>query len=137
MKHRFLATLLCGCILFGLMGCTGEAAPEGGMEQELPVISIPAEDSAIVEVLEQNPETVDLMDGIELMSTEPGDSLPKHPITTFGVELLQNTLQQAKKEENVLISPMSAWTVLCMVEAGANGETRKQMQEEKQKSRTE
>lgn len=129
MKHKFLATILCGCMLLGFAGCAGEVVPDSGMEQENQVTSIPIEDLADGDLQEQNPETIDLMDGIELMSVEWKDDFPEHPITSFGVPLLQNALQQAKKNENVLISPMSAWTVLCMVEGGADGETKKQMQE--------
>lgn len=129
MKNRFLAILLCGCMILGMAGCAGEKATDVGMMQESEVTSIPKEDLADGDLPEQNPETVDLMDGIELMSVEWNDDFPKHPITSFGVPLLQNALQQAKKNENVLISPMSAWTVLCMVEGGADGDTKKQMQE--------
>jgi len=125
MKNRFLAMLLCGCMLLGTAGCAGEETV--GETNE--VTQIPTEYPTDGDLPEQNPETVDLMEGIQLMAVEPGDDLPEHPITTFGVDLLQNTLQQAKKNENVLISPMSAWTVLCMVEAGAYGETKKQMQD--------
>lgn len=117
MKKNFLTMLLCGCMMMGLAGCAGEntAGNDTTGESEM--------DEKMLE------ETVDLMDGIELMSTEWNDDFPEHPITGFGVPLFQNALKKAKNDENVLISPMSAWTVLCMVEAGANGETKQQMQE--------
>lgn len=115
MKKRFLCMILCGCMLVGMAGCAGETAPDGDLPVETPE--------------GMSAETVDLMDGIELMSTEWSDNFPDNPITQFGVPLLQNTIKQAKNGENILISPMSAWTVLCMVEAGANGETKQQMQE--------
>ena len=114
MRKRVLSMLLCGCLLAGMAACSGETAPGGGMENQ------PGN---------QVTETIDLMDGIELMSTEWSDNFPEHPVTTFGVDLFQNTLKAAKAGENVLVSPMSAWTVLCMVEAGAFGETKQQMQE--------
>jgi len=109
MKKRMLSILLCGCMLAGLTACAGETAPDGVEKEPLN-------------------QVVDLMDGIELMSTEWNDNFPEHPITKFGVPLLQNALKKAKTGENVLVSPMSAWTALCMVEAGADGETKKQMQ---------
>ena len=125
--------LLCGCLLAGFTACADETVQNGGMEKqpENQVTNIPVENPADDE---QKPEqvlneTVNLMDGIELMSTEWSDNFPEYPVTQFGVPLLQNTLAQAKQGENVLISPMSAWTVLCMVEAGAQGETKKQMQD--------
>ena len=133
MRKRFFSILLCGCMLAGMTACAGNTVPDESAENPsgTQVTDIPVENPVADE---QKPEpmlneTVDLMDGIELMSTEWSDNFPKHPITKFGVPLLQNTLKQAKEGENVLISPMSAWTVLCMVEAGAQGETKKQMQE--------
>ena len=136
MKKRFYSLILCGCLLAGLTACAGENAVDNGNEKEplSQVTNVPEENLADGDLPERVQETmlsetVDLMDGIELMSTEWNDDLPEHPITGFGVPLLQNTLEQAKAGENVLVSPMSAWTALCMVEAGANGETKKQMQE--------
>lgn len=131
MKNRFVATLLCGCLILGMAGCAGETMCDD-MKQETQVTqvtSVPVENPADGDLPEQNPETIDLMDGIELMSVEWNDDFPEHPITRFGVPLLQNALKKANEGENVLVSPMSAWTVLCMVEGGANGETKKQMQE--------
>ena len=129
MKKRVLTMLLCGCLLAGMTACAGESVTEEGME----ITNAPLEDSADGDLIEKEEtvltETVDLMDGIELMSTEWSDIFPAYPITKFGVPLLQNTIEQAKEGENILISPMSAWTVLCMVEAGAEGETKKQLQE--------
>ena len=129
MKKRFLCMILCGCMLAGMAGCTGEAASDGGQVTNIPVEDLADGDLPVETQEKVSAETVDLMDGIELMSTEWSDNFPDHPITQFGVPLLQNTLKQAKNGENILISPMSAWTVLCMVEAGANGETKQQMQE--------
>lgn len=133
MRKRFFSILLCGCMLAGMTACAGNTVPDESAKNPsgTQVTDIPMENPVADE---QKPEpmlteTVDLMDGIELMSAEWSDNFPKHPITKFGVPLLQNTLKQVKEGENVLISPMSAWTVLCMVEAGAQGETKKQMQE--------
>ncbi|MBQ7864135.1 MAG: serpin family protein [Lachnospiraceae bacterium] len=135
MKKRFLSMILCGCMLVGMAGCVGEDAMGGdtvtpGKGNE--VTNTPVDDLADGD--EQKPEelpteTVDLMDGIELMSTEWNDNFPEHPITQFGVPMFQNALNETGIGENVLVSPMSAWTVLCMVEAGAKGETKQQMQE--------
>lgn len=129
MKKRFFCMILCGCMLAGMAGCAGETASDGGQVTNIPVEDLADGDLTVETPEGMSAETVDLMDGIELMSTEWSDNFPDHPITKFGVPLLQNTLKQAKKGENILISPMSAWTVLCMVEAGANGETKQQMQE--------
>lgn len=133
MRKRFFSILLCGCMLAGMTACAGNTVldesaenPSGTQVTDIPVENPVADEQKPEPMLT---ETVDLMDGIELMSTEWSDNFPEHPITKFGVPLLQNTLKQAKEGENVLISPMSAWTVLCMVEAGAQGETKKQMQE--------
>lgn len=129
MKKRFLSMILFGCMLAGMTGCAGETTQDNGQVTNIPVEDL-ADGDLPAEVLEELPtETIDLMDGIELMSTEWSDNFPEHPITQFGVPMFQNALKEAKNGENVLVSPMSAWTVLCMVEAGANGETKRQMQE--------
>lgn len=140
-QKRFVAILLCACLAAGMTGCgEKEAAEDIQMIQTTtqPYIeptNEPAEVSADNELTEVPAEdallteTVDLMEGIELMSVEWNDDFPNHPITGFGVPLFQNVLKQAEQGENILISPMSAWTVLCMVEAGADGETKRQMQD--------
>lgn len=135
MKKRMMTIVLCGCLLTGMAGCAVEngtvaptAAPTERVNQEQTGEATTSPDS-IKQPEEMSNETIDLMDGIELMSTEWNDDFPKHPITKFGVPLLQNAIKEAKTGENVLVSPMSAWTALCMVEAGADGETKKQMQE--------
>ena len=122
MYKKLLTILLCGCIFAGMAGCAEENTAGNDTIGESEMDQKPTQEKMLE-------ETVDLMDGIELMSTEWNDDFPKHPITGFGVPLFQNALKKAKNDENVLISPMSAWTVLCMVEAGANGETKQQMQE--------
>ena len=122
MYKKLLTILLCGCMFAGMAGCAGENTAGNDTIGESEMDQKPTQEKMLE-------ETVDLMDGIELMSTEWNDDFPKHPITGFGVPLFQNALKKAKNDENVLISPMSAWTVLCMVEAGANGETKQQMQE--------
>lgn len=126
MKKRFLSMILCGCMLVGMAGCAGETMQDDGQVTNIPVENPAADEQKPGPILT---ETIDLMDGIELMSTEWSDNFPEHPITQFGVPMFQNALKEAKDGENVLVSPMSAWTVLCMVEAGANGETKQQMQE--------
>lgn len=117
MYKRLLALLLCTCLWAGAIGCGAKDTAEDDGVTGTPVPE------------EQKPETVNLMDGIELMSLDTGDDLPDYPIFKFGVQLFQNALKEAKNGENILISPMSAWTALCMVEGGAEGETRQQMQE--------
>lgn len=125
MRKRLLTMLLCGCLLVGMAGCAGEETnPKDSSDVSVENLAggdLPAEDQVL--------ETVNLMDGIELMSLDTGDDQPSYPIFKFGIPLFQNALKEAKEGENVLISPMSAWTVLCMVEGGADGETKQQMQE--------
>ena len=129
MKKRFLSMILCGCMLAGMTGCAGETTQDNGQLTNIPVEFLADGDLPAEPPETLSSETVDLMDGIELLSTEWSDNFPEHPITQFGVPMFQNALKEAKNGENVLVSPMSAWTVLCMVEAGAKGETKQQMQE--------
>lgn len=139
MRKKILTILLCGCMLVGMAGCAGgdtigeDNVNPGNVDE---VTNTPVENLADGDLSAESPvaeeqvlETVNLMDGIELMSVAVVDVLPKHPITKFGVPLFQNALKEAKEGENVLVSPLSAWTVLCMVEGGANGKTKTQMQE--------
>lgn len=139
MRKRLIIILLCGCMLIGMASCAGEETAGGNNQFSDEVSDItntpaknPADDDEVLVIPsaeEQLTETVDLMDGIELMSMENVDNLPSYPIFQFGVPLLQNAVKEAKEGENILVSPMSAWTVLCMVEAGADGETKQQMQD--------
>ena len=138
MKKRIFSLILCGCLLAGVTACAGENEADGDNGKEAldqitnaPVenpadAGLPGETPATEEMLQ---ETVNLMDGIELMSLDIDADQPNYPITGFGVPLFQNALKEAKSGENVLVSPMSAWTVLCMVEGGAGGTTKQQMQE--------
>ena len=99
MKKRFLSMILCGCMLAGMTGCAGETMQDDGQ-----VTNIPVEDLADGD--EQKPEelpteTIDLMDGIELMSTEWNDNFPEHPITKFGVPMFQNAVELCLKAAQV------------------------------------
>ena len=122
MRKRMITMLLCGCLLTGMAGCASVETCGGDRAENTTPTEVPKTE-------EMSEETVDLMDGIELMSVESGNELPSYPIFKFGVPLLQNALKEAGKGENVLVSPMSAWTVLCMVEGGAAGKTKQQMQD--------
>jgi len=125
MKKKFLTLLLCGCMLAGITGCAGEDS----MEAENIPVENPADGDLPTEISGQMlDETVNLMDGIELMSVEMEDIDPGALITEFGVPLFQNAVKAAKEGENVLVSPISAWSALCMAEGGAAGETKAQMQ---------
>ena len=138
MRKKVIATMLCMCLLAGMTGCaggenTGEDTPvfdtisdssgvsvEDLADGDLPTETPPAD----VQVM----ETVNLMEGVERADVSVLDILPSIPITRFGVPLLQNAIKEAEAGENVLVSPLSAWTVLCMVEGGADGDTKTQMQ---------
>lgn len=139
MWKRVMAMLLCACLVTGMAGCgsnetvggesqvsesvennvSTENLADGDSPTELPVETPPAD----VQVM----ETVNLMDGVEPAGPDLNDVLPSYPITKFGLPLFQNVVKEAKEGENVLVSPLSAWTVLGMTEAGAAGDTRKQM----------
>ena len=73
--------------------------------------------------------TVNLMEGVEAELMVETDVLPQTPMMKFGVPLFQNAVKGAKEGENVLVSPLSAWTALCMAEQGAAGKTKEQMEQ--------
>lgn len=126
MRKKLMAMLLCSCMLVGMTGCAGDGSAEA---ENIPVEN-PADGDSPAEVSGQMlDETVNLMDGIELMSVATEDSHPGTLITEFGVPLFQHAVKEAKEEENVLVSPISAWSALCMAEGGANGKTKAQMQD--------
>lgn len=102
MKRQFLALLLCGALLIGVLG--GCANKRNAVQ------------------------TVDLMAGIQAgdVKTSINISGPDTvAITDFALKLLQQT---QKEEENILLSPLSVLCALAMTENGAKGETLAQME---------
>ena len=74
----------------------------------------------------------DLMQGIEPRNENADGSIleeDESPIADFGFRLMQTTLKNAEKDENVLISPLSVILAMYMTANGAAGETRVQMME--------
>ncbi len=120
---KWMAAVACACILCGIIGCTNTDAGQENHNviSEQKVTEAP---SPTVQAM----ETVNLMQGVEAEAFMH-DVLPIIPITKFGVPLFQNAVKAAENGENVLISPLSAWTALCMTELGAAGETREQMEQ--------
>ena len=126
MKKRFLAATLCVTMILGLTACgktgtdpqiqsknlmenlttptPGEENPEGKTE---PVPTKAVEDSKPVDT--------------------PVDYENRYPISGFGVKLLQQTLESAEADENVLVSPLSVLLALYMTANGADGNTKAQM----------
>ena len=105
MRKQVFIMILSGCMLLAMAGCTGAVA---GNEENI-------KDEGVSEVINAPAEeTVDLMEGIELMSVEVSDNYQGFPVTRFGVPMFQKALKAAENDENVLVSPMSAWTALCI-----------------------
>jgi len=57
----------------------------------------------------------------------PAEYENRYPISGFGVKLLQQTLESAEADENVLVSPLSVLLALYMTANGADGNTKAQM----------
>jgi len=118
MKKKTAGILLCASLLMGITACTS------GKTTENPLQKVEMSTETPLQVM----KTVNLMEDVEAEAVML-DNLPLIPIMKFGVPLLQNAVEEAEKGENVLVSPMSAWTALCMTELGALGETDEQMQQ--------
>ena len=114
------------CMLTGCASASTEAYENEENEQkELVLTPVVEEEQEPIPVL----STVDLMEGVETKVPGSLEGFLQTPIMKFGVPLFQNAVKGAKNDENVLVSPLSAWTVLCMVEQGAAGKTKEQMKQ--------
>ena len=126
MKKRFLGIILCTTMILSLVSCGGTTDPQiqsQNLMQEL--------DNS--ETGKKNPEgkTEPISDKEEENQTAPTVTLAdyegQYPLTDFGVRLMQQTIQSAKADENVLISPLSVILALYMTANGADGPTKEQM----------
>lgn len=106
MKKRWLAGILCATMIFSLSACGTGGDPQ----------------------IQSN----NLMQGIEPRNENADASLlegDESPIADFGIRLMQTTMKNAGKDENVLISPLSVILAMYMTANGAAGETKEQMME--------
>ena len=125
MRKRFIAVTLCITMILSLASCGGATDPQmqsQNLMQEF-LNSNPGE---------ENPEgKTEQISGREEEHTAPmvtlADYEGQHPLTDFGVRLMQQTMQSAKADENVLISPLSVILALYMTANGAEGQTKEQM----------
>ena len=128
----FLVCMLAG----GLTACGPQVDPEP-CTTENEVLDGTHMDKNMVEAekeCENRPvakQTVDLTENVPKPEFEIGytTELPLTPILRFGWEVLQESVKQTEQGENVLVSPLSAFTALQMAMIGADGETREQMEE--------
>ncbi len=85
----------------------------------------------------KNASLINLMNDIkpaEVAKTDGDPTKNANKITDFGINLLNKSVETAKKnsgysKQNILISPVSIMSALGMIENGANGETLKQFEQ--------
>jgi serpin B len=108
MKKRFLAGMLCITMVLGLVSCSKATDPQLQSENLMEELKTPA-------------------DGNTTPTATLADFEGQYPLSDFGVRLMQQTMKSAKKDENVLISPLSVLLALYMTANGADGQTKEQM----------
>ncbi len=106
MRKRIVAAILCITMLLGLTAC-GKAGTDPQIQSK----------NLMEDLTTPTP-------GVE---NTPADYENRYPISGFGVKLLQQTLQSAEADENVLVSPLSVLLALYMTANGADGNTKAQM----------
>ncbi len=108
MKKRFLAGMLCITMVLGLVSCSKATDPQIQSKNLMEELKTPA-------------------DGNTTPTATLADFEGQYPLSDFGVRLMQQTMKSAKKDENVLISPLSVLLALYMTANGADGQTKEQM----------
>lgn len=130
MKKQIVAGILCVAMITGLAACGKSTADpqiqSKNLMEELPVSTPAAE----------NPEgkTEPVPTGTEEVVPSIAVDIPAapespYPVSEFGLKLLQQTVQSAEKDENVLVSPLSVLLAVYMTANGAEGATKAQMQQ--------
>ena len=114
MRKRIIAGILCITMLTGLAACGTTTDPQIQSKNLMEEVTTP----------------VPTENG-ELISTGKVDVLAsyieQHPLSEFGLKLMQQTLLSAGADENVLVSPLSVLLALYMTANGAEGKTKEQM----------
>jgi len=126
MKKRFLAGMLSVTIVLSMVSC-GITDPQIQSRNLMQELVTPA-------TREENP--IGMTVPVEPTDGERKDTAPtltladfegQYPLSEFGIDLMQQTLKTAKKDENILISPLSVLLALYMTANGAGGQTKEQM----------
>ena len=127
MRKRFLAITLCITMILSLASCARTTDPQiqsqNLMEELEKTISRNKNPEGQTEPVDtKNEETKDTDAKVTLADFEG-----QYPLSDFGIRLMQQTIQSAKVDENVLISPLSVLLALYMTANGADGQTKDQM----------
>lgn len=125
MRKRILAGMLCITMILSLASCgtTDPQIQSQNLMQELDNLET-GKKSPIgkTEPVDTSGGDTDVVTTATLAEFEG-----QYPLIDFGVRLMQQTMQSAKEDENVLISPLSVILALYMTANGANGQTKDQM----------
>ena len=126
MRKRFLAITLCITMILNLASCGGTNDPQIQSQNLMQKL-----DNS--ETGKKNPEgkTEPISNKEEEKQTAPTVTLAdyegQYPLSDFGIRLMQQTIQSARADENVLVSPLSVMLALYMTSNGAGGQTKDQM----------
>jgi len=126
MKKRIVAATLCVTMLLGLTACSKTTTdPQIQSKNLMEDLTTPTQGAENPEG-KTEPVPTKAVEDSKAVDT-PAEYENRYPISGFGVKLLQQTLESAEADENVLVSPLSVLLALYMTANGADGNTKAQM----------
>ena len=130
MKRKWMALVLCFCMLMGTAGCgSSNVAGEEAMEEtenNKPTITEEPVPTATPAPTHEEEEGKEVEEVVPVVQEEP--STGQYPLTEFGVDFFRTVVKTEGKTANVLVSPLSVMMALAMTANGAEGETKAQME---------
>jgi len=126
MKKRIVAATLCVTMLLGFTACSKTTTdPQIQSKNLMEDLTTPTQGAENPEG-KTEPVPTKAVEDSKAVDT-PAEYENRYPISGFGVKLLQQTLESAEADENVLVSPLSVLLALYMTANGADGNTKAQM----------
>jgi serpin B len=117
MKRKHVFMILC---LAGLMACRGDREPEGVAAPPAVTPEEPAVEEPVVDLPYVRRVDIDLSDAEKLVARQS---------RVFAFDFLQTVYEKEEEGENIFISPLSLNLALLMLNNGAAGETRRELEE--------
>lgn len=125
MKKRLIATTLCVVMILSLTACGTITDPQiqskNLMEDLIPPTSGAENPEGKTEP--DSNETGEDSKAVDILANYEN----QYSLSGFGLKLLEQTIKSEKKDENVLISPLSVLLAMYMTANGAEGRTKAQM----------
>lgn len=132
MHRKWIALVLCACMLMGVTGCgsmeSGSMEPEKEIETQTPEPTAePTTEPAAEPAATETPVPTKQEDNVVPVVREE-ESASQYPLTDFGVDFFRTVVKNEGASNNVLVSPLSVMMALAMTANGAEGETKAQME---------